>query len=451
MNIVIENPVWCRAEGKEAREKLLPHLSYKAEAWHKRGYGMQRKEYRKSLIEKNGHFLAGFRPRVTVALHGDPPNWVEEVEQERLVPQSPSLPNLTLRPDQLSLIRIASEVQRGVIKAPTGVGKTVLAMGLISCFPETRVLFLVNELTLMQQTWQAMKDQECADLFRYGGDFRELPTPFESFTLVGMTQSIVKLPISYLQDSFDIIIVDEADLGMGPDTQLYKILTNSLAPVRIGFSATLPQKEESRLYLEGLLGPVIGEMTVKEGVNMGLLAKPKARMVPLPTVDLRDLSRYSDIYDVGVVENERRNHRIVDISREYVKQGKTVLILVTKIRHGENISAMAKSLGLNMPFVYGETESEERNRMRLELHAKNQKCVISNAVWRRGINIPSLGVVINAAGEKSETQTIQRIGRGFRKAEGKDEIIIVDFLDRGKYLADHCVNRMSVYAEEGWL
>jgi superfamily II DNA or RNA helicase len=112
---------------------------------------------------------------------------------------------------------------------------------------------------------------------------------------------------------------------------------------------------------------------------------------------------------------------------------------------------MAKSLGLNMPFVYGETESEERNRMRLELHAKNQKCVISNAVWRRGINIPSLGVVINAAGEKSETQTIQRIGRGFRKAEGKDEIIIVDFLDRGKYLADHCVNRMSVYAEEGWL
>jgi superfamily II DNA or RNA helicase len=83
------------------------------------------------------------------------------------------------------------------------------------------------------------------------------------------------------------------------------------------------------------------------------------------------------------------------------------------------------------------------------LQAKEIKCVIATTVWREGINIPSLGCIINACGGKSEIVTLQAIGRGLRTSEGKDRILVVDFLDPYKYLAQHAIMRIQTYVETG--
>ena len=80
------------------------------------------------------------------------------------------------------------------------------------------------------------------------------------------------------------------------------------------------------------------------------------------------------------------------------------------------------------------------------------KCVICTAVWKEGVNIPELNVVINAAGGKSELVTLQTIGRGLRKTENKSELIIYDFFDNSHhYLVDHFGHRFCLYSDMGWI
>ncbi len=453
MKIKIKNPVWMQAQGKEAREILLPCLRYEKEFWRQSQYSKKRSTYKASLIDKEGYFLAGFKDRIQKYTDGNnvKVKWIQENPFFSAHPGTPRLPNLTLRSDQINIIKKATSSCRGVIKAPTGIGKTVLAMGFLSCFSGPRTLFLVNELTLLEQTYEAMKKQNFYNVGRYGGGRLE-NDPYYGI-IVSTVQSWVRLDPKRYVDAFDIIIVDECDQGMSEDSQLYKILTNSLADIRIGLSATLPQKEENRLYLEGLLGPVIGEMTTQEGINLGLLAKPKVTFVPtVYNSEIYSIQTYTKAYEKGVVDNPSDNRLVVLTAMDRVQKGKTVLIFVTQVEHGKNLAKIAERLSFPIPFVWGGTESEERQAMKKGLQDRELKCVIANKVWDRGINIPSLDVVINAARGKSDTLTEQRDGRGLRIFEGKTEMEIVEFVDvSNRYLSSHFAFRLNFYTKKGWL
>jgi superfamily II DNA/RNA helicase len=112
--------------------------------------------------------------------------------------------------------------------------------------------------------------------------------------------------------------------------------------------------------------------------------------------------------------------------------------------------------GQKINYVNGSTDIEIRDSVKKALINKEIMIVIctvaSGGVWREGINIPSLNVVINASGGESELGLIQSIGRGMRVAEGKWEVDIVDFLDTSHYyLIKHFGGRMIVYSEMGWI
>jgi superfamily II DNA or RNA helicase len=267
-------------------------------------------------------------------------------------------------------------------------------------------------------------------------------------------QSFVKIPIDQRCDYFDVVMVDEAHHVVRPDGVYAQILSTMLAPIRLGFTATVPTKQESVLTMEGLLGPVIAEQTIEEAAELEILARPKISLLsPQKNQRVRDLRKYADAYEAGIVDNRQRNRLIAETAKNYVDEGKTVLILVTRLEHGDNLQTILEEhLDVPTDFVEGKTDSDMREQIKTAMIEKEQKCVIATAVWREGINIPSLDVVINACGGKSEIMTLQAIGRGLRKTDNKDEVIIVDFIDRShRYLSDHYAERMSIYHEQGWI
>ena len=167
--------------------------------------------------------------------------------------------------------------------------------------------------------------------------------------------------------------------------------------------------------------------------------------------------------------------------------------MVKEIEHGFNILNLCRKLGLKVKFVKGSitifkeskktkneterqkikriekdkklleiikkqendndviTNSDEREEIRSSLNKSKYDCVISTSVWREGVDIPNLDCVINACGGKSEIMTLQAIGRGLRKTDDKEEVIIIDFLDPYKYLALHTIQRLQIYVNSGWL
>jgi len=193
---------------------------------------------------------------------------------------------------------------------------------------------------------------------------------------------------------------------------------------------------------------VIGELTIDEAVELGILAEPKIKLVKSRyNPKIRELRTYATVYEEGIVQNNHRNQTIVTLASEYAKEGKTVLIMVNKIDHGKNI----EDLG-GFTFVRGETTGEARDRAKQLIIDRKLKVIITTNVWREGINIPNLDVVINAGGGKSEIATLQSIGRGLRKTDKKEKVIIVDFFDPSHpYLVSHFGERVCLYFSQNWI
>lgn len=373
------------------------------------------------------------------------------VEQYRV---DPHIDGITFREDQIKLIQKALLGKRGVIKAPTRSGKTIMQYGIISAFRRLNTILLAHTVDLVNQLadegeklgfnvarlhgakknfeWDeenqvvVMTRQTCANLLKKGNFF---PTPY-----------------------FDILMVDEAHHVTSPDGQYADILSQIDAPLRYGFTATLPDKVESKLSLEGYIGPMIGELSIQEAIDKNILVKPRLLLLKAPKVKIAIQTKYDKAYERGIVRNHERNRLIAQTAQLYIEQGSSVLILVTKIRHGENILTQLREISVDAQFVRGETDELARKGIKQALIDKAIMCVIATVVWKEGINIPTLNVCINAAGGKSEITTLQSVGRSLTKVEGKDHATIIDLFDPSHhYLISHFGERIILYMDQGWL
>lgn len=425
-------------------------MHYECEYW----VSGPRSNYRKTtvryaLVRKT--FYTGLVPRVKSYCERNNIDLGIETEDWHIKPtrKRPKLPGITFRSDQLDLIRAVVEKQRGLIIAPTGSGKTILALGVASMFPKCRILFLCHSNSIIRQTFNKAKDFGFKDISMFGGGSKDI----SGRLCLGTIQTLSNIKPEEYGAEFDIVIVDECH-HVSPDGMYEKVLSKLLAPIRIGFTATNPKDELRSLVLEGLLGPIIGELTIQEGIDLNILAVPNIRLVPVPfNRSIADKHRsYKDIYKAGIVENRARNRLVISNAYNRVKDGKSVLIMIKELSHGDKLVELAQVLfDMKIEFVRGIVGLSDREYIQGCLNNKSIKCVVCSSVWREGIDIPTLDTIIYASGGMSDTMTLQVIGRGLRRTDTKCEVEIVDFLDSYRYLSAHTVNRIQTYVESGWL
>jgi superfamily II DNA or RNA helicase len=364
---------------------------------------------------------------------------------------NPSIPEeIILRDFQLKLIDSAVNASRGILKAPTGTGKTILGLSLIASIANLdQVLWLCHTKDLISQTVE-----EAAKFFGIYNVGVIGNGKFESnhFLTVATRQSFINYS-NDLGTSYDMIVLDESHHLSSFGGEYAKILKRVYAPIRIGLTATLPTSEEALLAMEALIGPLIGEYTINEGKDVGIMAAPRIKIIKIPlSHHVKEIRKYSDVYEQGVVRRLDRNKAIVDLVKKHQALGDTVLIIVNKIVHGDLLLNLCQHNSIKAEFVHGTTDSDDREVAKKALDVKNLECVIATAVWKEGVSIPSLNVIINAAGGKSEIATLQVIGRGTRVVPGKTEVIIYDFFDLSHhYLIAHAGERICLYMDMGWL
>lgn len=457
--ITIIDGIYCKAS-----RDLWPHISrlmeYQGERW-KQGPFHRTKEIktRSFLDHRGGKFLCGFLPRVIRSLRESE---IEPEISQRMFLDPIRSADLFIKPEgmrvdqyqrQREIAIQAIKEQRGVIQAPTGSGKTTIAMLIASMFcPKHRTLFLCHTVSLLTQSHEEFTKAGFKNVSMIGGG--RAKTLIEGYgTVVCSTiQTFSKFNPTEYCDLFDVVIVDEAHHVNSLNSQYGKVLTHLLAPIKIGFTATIPSDKEAALALEGIIGPVIGKVSIQEGVDMKIMAKPTIKLIPVPYNSLYgDIRKYQDLYKAAIVDGRIRNTLIAEKAIELAKSGLSSLIIVKEIQHGDNLVGVLQIKGVKWEFVQGNTEGDIREKVKKALDKKDLKIVICTAVWKEGINIPSLNCVINAAGGKSEIATLQAIGRGLRSIPGKKEIVVYDFLDPYKYLAQHAIQRISIYVEAGWI
>lgn len=465
MKISILDPVWTQLD-EEAADFLRNELSYEVIRWEKhfgrtkrimeKGYLIQGWEYEQYMM------LSGFVPRAIEYFNrwNEPYEYVSDIREIEY--SEPFINGEKFRPYQRKLIDKALEHGYGTIVAPTGSGKSFIIFGVLSSFPDSNILLLVHTVDLVQQLIQGLQEIGY-DPGQFTGSKKEMKR-----ITVATVQSYNKVADEYTK-KWDVVMVDEGHHVSSPESGMYfNALAYCGAPIRFAFTATIADKAAQRVGLEGLIGPVIGELTMAEGQNLGFLAKPKITFTPCELPNnlfyYKSDPGYTTIYREGIVDNFNRNSRIILAAEKEVKNGGIVLILVKHIRHMDNI---LEYMDIYVDIVKGSVDKDTRLAIKNDLKSGKAKCVIATTSWTEGIDIPNLTMVINAGGGKSEKETLQKIGRGLRKTKNKNMVKIIDFFDvrdpngnpLGKQkkgygpkhtLHKQSIDRWEVYTEQGW-
>jgi superfamily II DNA or RNA helicase len=464
--IQVIDEVHCKANA-EARKRIKYVFSYKVEFWRQGVFAKQQEEKRQFLITgrkgTGGQFLTGLLPRVMRYCKRRGIDIDLTDNRETISPLTPpKLDGITFREDQTKAIRRMTTTPRGKIIAPTGSGKTLVALGFISKFPLHRSIIVAHTRDLIDQFTDEAKRfrKNLPKLYTSNGSkelvdhFAKLRNMKKPGLVITTIQSIDYIDPQNYVDLFDITIIDEVHHVNALKSQYGKFMQHNLSPRRYGFTATDLKKRGFLLVNEGLVGPRIARLRTSEAIKLGIIAKPKIEVANVPySVKInKACTSYAAYYQKAIVENKARNQIIVDRISKCIRLKRPILVLVEKIKHGEILQDILKRRNnLKVPFIQGKMNSNQRKELKAALIEEKIHAAIATRVWMEGINIPNLQVIVYAAGMKEEKKALQAMGRGLRATDDKQEILLLDFLDPYRYLAEHSVMRLQVYNKEGWL
>ena len=119
-----------------------------------------------------------------------------------------------------------------------------------------------------------------------------------------------------------------------------------------------------------------------------------------------------------------------------------ILILVKNLKHLDNLKERIS----NCYTIEGKDDIDIRYEI-INKFVKDEKAatIIGTNVMQTGISIDEITHMINARGLSGEVPTLQGLGRGIRKADGKDTMYFYDFYDRAPYLESHSKQRIKHY------
>lgn len=400
------------------------------------------------FISRGGKFKTGLLNRVLEDLKKVECNPTLEFESlgNAGIYADPGIEGFTFYDYQDDLIQRALVGRRGVVKAPTGAGKTLIMAGLIKALQGRKMVILFNQKQLLTQSYDFLvNDCGMSDIgLCYGEGY------IYGDIMLCTVQSIEKILDTHLEEA-EVLMVDECHEFCNGKTTLAAIGSFPKANYRIGFTATPPSDSIPRYNLEGALGPIWQKVDTASLVDSGTLTKPLIQLIrrPYDASGMDEDMGFLDVYEEYIVNNDSRNNIIKEICDDIRSRQKSarILILTKSLEHGRTLENL---LGEGCQFLEGANSVGERYQSisRFRSH-RGSSILIGTKILQTGINIREITHFINARGMKSEIATLQALGRALRTHESKDRVYVYDFLDQEKYLADHSRARKKHYENEG--
>jgi len=335
--------------------------------------------------------------------------------------------------------------KRAIVDSPTGSGKTLIMAGCIAALQHEKditAVVLFREKGILKQTYEFFKACGIRDLGYNSGE-GYVPGKI----MLSTVQSIERIIDTHLQA--DLLMVDEAHQFCKGETTIAAVESFPNASYRLAFTATPPREIakdiNARMVLEGAFGPVYTTRSAEDLIKDGSLAKPVIQVIdntPVSSVD-EDLS-YLEVYDEYIVNCNLRNDKVKEIvSKVYQSNPKAkILILVKNLQHVENLQARID----NCYTIEGKDDIETRyDIIKSFVNDDKPATIVGTTVMQTGISIDEITHMINARGLSGEVPTLQGLGRGIRKADGKDTMYFYDFYDRIPYLEKHSKTRIQHY------
>lgn len=305
----------------------------------------------------------------------------------------------------------------------TGVGKTITAATDAKAVGG-RTLFLVNALKLASQAKDTFaKVWPEATLGEYTGSQKDV-----SQTVIFATvQSISKDLEKFSPTDFDYLIVDECHHAAANTYQ--KIFTYFHPKFILGLTAT-PERSDGEDMLE-LFQNVAHKMDLKTAVERGVLVPIRCIRVKT-NIDLTDVRINGIKYNSQDLESKlfipERNQWIVDTYLKYVN-GKKTVIFCASVDYAAEIAKLLRDSGVKAEAVSGRDRVEVREKILKDYETGSTNVLCACDLLNEGWDSPHTTVLFMARPTMSKTIYLQQLGRGTRRCPGKEDLLVVDFVD----------------------
>ncbi len=364
---------------------------------------------------------------------------ITSIEKYKLQPNSMQVGFIT----NLKKILAAGE-QRALLISATGTGKTYASAFAMRELGFKRVLFLVHRGQLAVQTKKSYEKvfSNAVSMGLVGGNHHEYDKDYVFATVQTLNRD--KHLLRYDKDAFDCIILDEAH-HVSADT--YQKIMNHFTPrLWLGMTAT-PDKRDDHVDGRNIYAlfnyQIAYEIRLQQALEENLLCT-------FHYFGITDLEIIGDEEvndgDFSMLTGDERVKHILHQANYYGYSGDRVkgLIFCRNIKETEELSAKFnqrinpdtgkkyRTIALN-----GSASEAERQiafeRLAMEegdtsVGYEPLDYIFSVEILNEGVDIVEVNQVIMLRPTQSPIVFIQQLGRGLRKAEGKEYVMILDFI-----------------------
>lgn len=337
--------------------------------------------------------------------------------------------NLELKEHQIAALGALQKMREnhetiGLLYHATGTGKTVTAvMDARSC--KGRTLFLAHTHELVEQA--AITFERLWPEVTVGRFFQSVKEPGEH-VVCGSIQSVALHLDKFKDNDFDYLIIDEAHHASADTYQ--KVLAYFKPSFTLGLTATPERMDDNTIILD-IFKNTAHRLDVKTAVEIGELVP--VRCIRIHTnIDLTKVRFNSIQYNIRDLESKiyvpERNRLIVDTWLKYVQDKRTVVFCVS-VKHARDVAALFMEAGVMARAVSGGMKASTRQECLARFAAGEVKVLCACDLLNEGWDCPQTEVLFMARPTMSKVLYTQQIGRGMRPCEGKEFLMVFDFVD----------------------
>lgn len=367
----------------------------------------------------------------------------EAIKKQGLTPGTAQM--YKLQPNSMQtdfLLNIRQLRDEGETKAllcsSTGTGKTYASAFALRDMNPKRALFLVHREQIAAQAMESYQRVfgNTKTMGLLSGTHHDVDRDFIFSTVQTMSrQSTME---AFSKKAFDAIVIDEVHRAAGETYQ--RIMRYFEPKFWLGMTATPERMDGFDIF--GLFEHNIAlEIRLQQAMEEDLLC-------PFHYFGLSDLTLENQ-----TVEDEKRltpqqrlrqfdflvrDERVRHVMREaayYGYSGDRVrgLIFVSRREEGKKLSERFNDFGWRTVFLSGEDSQEYRDACIERLSAEGNPddaldYLITVDIFGEGVDIPCVNQVIFLRPTQSPVVFVQQLGRGLRKMQGKEYVVILDFV-----------------------
>lgn len=353
-------------------------------------------------------------------------------KEEIKLPSKQLIPNSMQQAFISSLRNIRnSNESKALLISATGTGKTYASAFALQDQNPKKALFLVHREQIAKQALQSYRNV-FGDTKTFGllsGNSKDINVDYLFATM--QTMSKKEVYSSFDPNTFDTIIIDEAHrIG----AKSYQEIMEYFKPkFWLGMSASPERTDDFDVYA-AFDHNIAYEIRLQQALEENLLC-------PFHYFGITDFltdGNETDFTDFNYLTSNQRVDYIIKQTNYYGYSGERVkgLMFCSSKKEAAALSERLNLRGYRTLALSGEDSQEKRedaiDRLVSNTRSDYLQYILTVDIFNEGVNIPEINQVVLLRPTQSPIVFVQQLGRGLRKSQDKEYVVILDFIGNYK-------------------